>query len=85
MPSRRGPSRRCSLLRRLLRRRFALPQLAPRDDVRVVDVPGRSKQPRPLLDRERAQQAAVADDRLECLGRRFSCSASSCTEAAPSG
>ena len=38
------------------------------DDVRVVDVAGRSQQPRPLLERQRLEQAPVADDRFEHLG-----------------
>ena len=38
------------------------------DDVGVVHVPGRGEQPRPLLERQRLEQAPVADDRLEEVG-----------------
>jgi hypothetical protein len=46
-----------------------LVETAPLDDVRVVDVPGRCEQPCSLLERQRLEQAPVADDRLERLGR----------------
>ena len=50
---------------------------APLDDVRVEDVGRRREQPRALLDRQRAEQAAVVRDRLEQLGRRAQRSAAS--------
>jgi len=57
------------LLRSLaLAQRFAPPP--PLDDVGLEDVAGRGEQPRPFLHRERAEDAAVADDRLEHLDRR---------------
>ena len=60
-----------SSLRRLLLAPDDLVEPPSLDDVRVVDVPGRSEQPRPLLERQRLEQAPVADDRLEHLGGGF--------------
>ena len=57
-----------SSLRRLLLAPDDLVEPPSLDDVRVVDVAGRSEQPRPLLERQRLEQAPVADDRLEHLG-----------------
>ena len=56
-------------LGRLLLAPHRLPPPPPLHEIGVVDVPGSRKQPGSLLHRQRAQQAAVADDRLEQLGR----------------
>ncbi len=56
-------------LRRLLLAAQRLGPEAALHEVGVVDVAGGGEQPRAFLDRERAEQAAVADDRLEQLGR----------------
>ena len=41
----------------------------PLDDVGIVDVPGRGEQPSPFLQGQRLEQAPVADDRFEHVGR----------------
>ena len=69
MPVAASTASSCCCRASCLRRRFALPHWRRCDRVRVEDVAGRRQQARPLLDGERDQQAAVAHDRLECLGR----------------
>ena len=54
-------------LRRLLLALHRLAPLAPGDEVGIEDVPGRREQPGPLLLRQRREQAAVANDRLQQL------------------
>ena len=40
------------------------------DDIRVEDIGRRREEPRPLFDREQAEQPTIGDDRLEQLRRR---------------
>ena len=57
------------LLGRLLSLAEGLPPSAPLDDVRVEDVTGCGEEPMPILERQVAEQAAVANDRFEHLDR----------------
>ena len=54
-------------LRGLLLPLHRLAPLAPGDEIGIEDVPGRGKQPGPFLFRQRREQAAVANDRLQQL------------------
>ena len=56
--------------RRLLVAADGLAPTAPLDEVGLVHVAGRTQEPRPLLDGERAEQTAVAHDLLQRSGER---------------
>jgi len=47
---------------------YGLAPTAPLDEIRFVNVAGRSQEPRPLLDRQRPEQTAIAHDLLEHFG-----------------